>query len=195
MSEHDEVKEETEVHEDEEDILHILEPRHEPAEIILVHNGHTRRYLQKPLSYFNKMEFMGLVGKTLDAAMKGDGGLSVNNLFDSGPTPTSMSDLTAGDFADLDSFLSLVSKIAGYAPDFLKECYLIWLSVPKAERAWARDALDTITDEQGFEIIERFIDQNWEALEGFFLEQVPKLFRRVASHRNKRTSEELLSTH
>lgn len=166
--------------EEKEDILHIIEPKHEPVDVVLSFGGHTRTYTQKPLTYFKKMEFFQLVGRTLDEAMKGDDGLNVNSIFGG---PQSVTDLSTEDFADLDSFLNMVAKIARYAPEFLKECYLVWLGIPKAERVWAREALDEIDEEIGFEIIERFIDQNWEALEGFFSERVPSLLQRVAKHR------------
>ncbi len=165
----------------EEDILHIIEPRHEPVDIVLTCQGITKVYTQKPLTYFKKMQFFQLVGRTLDSAMKGDDGLNVNTIFNAGPQ--SVNDLSSEDFADLNSFLGMVAKIAAYAPDFLKECYVVWLGVPANERAWARDALDEIDEDTGFEIIERFIDQNWEALEGFFTERVPSLLQRVADHR------------
>lgn len=169
--------------EEQEDVINILEPRDEHAEIHLHYNGQGATYIQKPLTYFGKMEFMNLVGRTLDEAMKGEDGLRINSLFET--TPTDVSELSSKDFADLDSFLGLVSKIARYAPEFLKESYLIWLSVPKKERAWAREALDNLEDEQGIEIVERFIDQNWEALESFFGVQIGRLFKRVADRRKK----------
>jgi hypothetical protein len=184
LAESDTIKEEDlSVAEEVPDVVHILEPRYEQAEVILRNNGHAQKYVQKPMSYFGKMEFMSLVGRTLDEAMKGEDGLRVNSLFES--TPSSVSDLNAGDFEDLDSFLGLVSKVARYAPDFLKDCYLIWLSVPKSQRVWAREALDNLGDDEGVEIIERFIDQNWEALEHFFTVQVSRVMRRVAERRKK----------
>lgn len=168
---------------EEEDVLHILEPRSEHRPCVLVYAGASRSYVQKPLTYFRKMEFFGLVGATIDKAMEGDDGLTVNALF--GTTPTSVGDLTSADFGDLDSFMALVSKVAHYAPDFLKNCYVIWLDVPKAERAWAAEALDYIDDDEGQEIIETFVDQNWEALERFFTERLPALGRRVQNLRKK----------
>jgi hypothetical protein len=168
---------------DEPDVLEVLEPSVEPVEVTLVHAGHERVYIQGPLSYFRKMEFFGLVGKTIDHAMEGEDGLTVNSLF--GSTPTSVGDLSMGDFADLDSFMSLVAKIAAYSEDFLKQCYLVWLNVPKTERSWAREALDSLSDDDGEEIIARFVDQNWEALERFFTERLPRLGKRVAARRKK----------
>lgn len=177
-----EVKEPKESAREPEDVLHILEPRYEHAVIALSFEGKDKDYIQKPLTLFGKMQFFQHVGRTLDEAMKGENGLNVNSIFGADAT---VGELNAQDFGDLDSFLNLVSKIAGYAPDFLKECFLIWLRVPKGEREWAYNALDEIDDETGFEIVERFIDQNWEAIDRFFSEQVPGLFRRVTERRNK----------
>lgn len=180
---------ELEADEDEEkveevDVLHVLEPREEHRPCVLVYSGASRSYIQKPLSYFRKMEFFGVVGSTIDTAMEGDDGLTVNALFGAN-TPTSVGDLSAADFGDLDSFMALVAKVAHYAPEFLKDCYVVWLDVPKSERAWAREALDYIDDDEGQEIIETFVDQNWEAIERFFNERLPALGQRVQARRKK----------
>lgn len=169
--------------ESQDDILDVLEPNAEPREVKLTYGGVEKSYLQAPLTYFRKMEFFGLVGRTLDYAMEGEDGLTVNRLFDS--NPTSVSDISAADFGDLDSFLSLVSKVAHYAPDFLKDCYVIWLNVPKAERPWAREALEDISDDEGEAIIVTFVDQNWEDIERFFVERLPAIARRVQRLRKK----------
>jgi hypothetical protein len=162
--------------EEELDVLNVLEPNVEPREVTLRHAGHERVYVQKPLAYFRKMEFFGLLGKTIDEAMEGDDGLRVNSLF--GAVPTSVTEVT-----DLDGFLALVAKIASHAPDFLKEAYLLWLDVPKTERPWARDALDYVTDQEGEDILNTFIDQNWESLESFFGERAQRVLKRIQARR------------
>lgn len=159
------------------DVLDILEPKEEPKTWTLEFQGMTQAYIQKPLSYFAKMEFFGLVGRTLDEAMEGEDGLKVNSLLDS--------NISSTNFQDIDSFLALAVKIAAYSEDFLKDCYVIWLGVPKVERAWAREALNNLTDEEGEEIIQVFIDQNWNAIERFFTEGVSGLVRRVQARRKK----------
>ena len=77
----------------------------------------------------------------------------------------------------------------GYAPDFLVECYAIWLDVPMQERGWFRRVLNQsydpdrnrwgITDEQGIEMVEVFIDQNYRDIREFFSGKLPALARRV----------------
>jgi hypothetical protein len=125
---------------------------------------------------------MGLVGRTLDEAMSGEDGLTVNSIFGS-DTPTTVGELSATDFGDLDSFLALAAKVANYAPEFLRDCYIIWLDVPKRERPWAREALENLDDDEGINIIEVFIDQNWKAIERFFTERIRDLANRVANQR------------
>lgn len=163
---------------EEPDVLEVLEPSAEPREVTLDWAEHKRTYHQKPLAYFRKMEFFSLLGRTIDAAMEGEDGLRVNTLL--GSVPTSVSDI-----GDLDSFLNLVAKVASYAPDFLKESYILWLDVPKSERAWARDALDTIDDNEGEAILNTFIDQNWESLESFFGDRANRVAKRIQARRKR----------
>lgn len=170
--------------EEKEDVLHAIVPNDEPKEVVLTLDGADRTYVQAPLKYFRKMEFFGLVGRTIDEAMSGEDGLTVNSIFGAN-TPTSVGELAASDFGDLDSFLALVAKIANYAPDFLKDCYVIWLDVPKRERVWAREALDNLEDEAGLAIIETFIDQNWDSIERFFTERIRSVANRVSNLRKK----------
>lgn len=162
------------------DVVDVIEPKVEPKARLLVFDTETRSFTQASLSFFNKTKFMGLVGETLDAAMKE--GLSVNDVLEGGQ----LSQIT--NVTDIDSFMRLVSKVARYAPDFLKDCYLLWLNVPAGERDWARDALDNISDDEGIDIIETFIDQNWGALESFFLEKLAQIAKRVAQAREKATA-------
>jgi hypothetical protein len=154
-----------------ENVLEVLESKTEPVDVTLEYNGATATYTQKPLTYFRKMEFFSLVGETLDEAMEGENGLTVNSLLGG--------DIGATDFSDLDSFMALVAKIAHYVPNFLKDAYIVILNIPKAERKWAREALDNLNDEEGLDIAERFVDQNWESINSFFRERLPALIQKV----------------
>lgn len=172
--------------ETEEDVQNIIEPRANPRVQALKYSGSEREYIQRPLTLFRKLEFFGLVGETIDAAMEGQDGLRINDIFGG--------DGVSVGIGDLDSFLSAAAKVAHYAPDFLKDCYLIWLDVPKEEKLWAKDALDTLSDEDGIEIIETFIDQNWESIERFFTERLRSLGKRVQNRRKSPASNEQSST-
>lgn len=167
----------------EPDIVDILEPKEEHNHVTLTFGGHTTTYIQKPLTFFTRAEFFRVLGENIDKAMAGEDGLTVNALFGAGPT--SLSDFSASDFGDLDSFMGLVAKVSAYAEDFLKDCYVVWLGVPRGEREWAKAALDNLGDDEAINIIETFIDQNWLAIERFFTEAVPALAQRVQSRRKK----------
>lgn len=151
----------------------------------------TREYVQEPLSYFAKMEFFGLVGEVIDKAVSGEDGLKVSSLFD---MPTRGGQLSAADFRDADTFVQAVGKLLTYAPDFLQKCYCIWWGVPEYERSWVIEVISRspaqggLSDREGMEAVEIFIDQNWEALEAFFRDEISSLRDRVQARRKEAES-------
>ncbi len=178
------------VEEEPKDILNTLRPRGEQRKWTIRdgsgENATERDYVQKPLSYFGKMEFFGLVGEVIDKAVSGENGLRISSLFD---MPGRGGALSASDFRDADTFVQAVGKLLTYAPDFLQKCYCIWWSVPEYERPWVIDVISRspdeggLTDDEGVEAIEIFIDQNWEALESFFRDKISTLRDRVQARR------------
>lgn len=173
------------VKEDDKDVIDLIQPKIEPQVVVLELDGEEREYIQKPLSYFNKITFFSLVGETIDTALQT--GLTVNDMMTAVPGGGRLG-LQQQDFFNVDSFVMAISKITRYAPDFLKDCYCIWLNIPQVERAWAREALDNLSDEEGLDIIETFIDQNYEAIENFFRKIGPKIVKRIQSHRQANTN-------
>ena len=89
------------------------------------------------------------------------------------------------DFADADTFVQALGKLLSHAPKFLTDSYCIWLGVPDYQRDLVSAMLAApvdeggLSDEQGMEIIEVFIDQNYEALDTFFRERIQGLQARV----------------
>lgn len=134
-------------------------------------------YEQKPLTYFNKVKFLKLIGKTLDETLAG-GGTVGDMLVTDGVR------VGIGDLGDVDSFLRLAASAADSLEDFLKDCYCLWLNVPKREQEWAKLALEEIDDETGIQIIERFVAQNWKAIERFFTEYATRLQKASQKARN-----------
>lgn len=148
-------------------------------------------YTQRPLGFFGKMQFFSLVGEVIDKSISGDedsSGLKLSALFE---LPGQRGELKASDFREADVFVQGVGKLLTYAPDFLEKSYAIWLGVPDWKKDWAIGVMTSpvelggLTDEEGLEIIEIFIDQNWETLEDFFQKKIASLRARVNARRNK----------
>ena len=170
-------EEEKEPEKSPQEILADLGLKHEPKKRVISDGKNEQEYIQKPLSFVGKIQFLSYVGEVLDKAMSGTNKLQLGSLFD---VPVRGEVLTAQDFSDAETFVQAVGKLLIYAPDFLSKSYCIWLRIPEFERDWAISAMEqTLSDEDGFDIIETFIDQNWETLQGFFSEKLPSLSKRL----------------
>jgi hypothetical protein len=165
---------------DDEDYLDILQPKAEPKTWVIGKDDYERTYVQKPLSFIAKMQWFSLVGDVLDRALSGPDGMSLGNLL-GGPG----GQFAPQDFREADTFVQAIGKLLAVAPDFLVNSYCIWLNVPDYERPAVAEIMmmppdeGGLSDEQGLEIIEVFIDQNYEALDSFFRESLGRLQRRV----------------
>lgn len=148
--------------------LDTLEPNITPRDWEFNDGEVKRIYVQKPLSFFGKIEFFSLLGDTVDNMNTEEKPLNVMELF--------------GGEATADSFVAVISRIAGQAPEVLQEAYCIWLNVPRGERTWAKWVMEqNLTDEEGMQIIELFVDQNAEALQRFFGERGQSLIKKVSA--------------
>lgn len=139
--------------------------------------------VQRPLSLFKKMEWIALVGEVVDRAMSGPNPITVGNLFS---TPNiEGGTLRPEDFRDADTFVQAVGKLISYMPDFLQKSFCIWLDVPDYRYEIAIELMSQppenggLSDEDGMEIIEIFIDQNYEAIYDLFGNKMGKLRRRI----------------
>jgi hypothetical protein len=171
-----------------EDTLDLLVSRAEPKEWTLGKEAYERVYVQRPLSFIAKMQWFSLVGEVLDKAMSGEHALSMNNLLSA---PDARGSLTMDDFRDADTFVQAVGKLLVYAPDFLEKSFCIWLGVPDYERESTRQIMALpaedggLSDDDGLEIIEIFIDQNYGALDSFFREKLATLRSRVEARQKE----------
>lgn len=169
--------EETKLEEDTEvkDFLDEIQPRGAIREWIVrdISDGapmYERMYVQRPLSYFGKIEVFGLLGATVDKAMKD--GVSVDSVIQIG-------DVFAGQSSSIDSFIGGIARLAMYAPDLLMELYCIALAVPRGEREWVKSVWERptteggLSDEDGLEVLQIFVEQNGEALRDFFTQKLP----------------------
>lgn len=134
-----------------------------------------RVYVQRQLGIVAKLEFFSHVTGTVEEILKGsgDGNVSMEGLQEL---------LGANDMAgmadtvkDVAGVLEVVLRVSQHAPDFLLKCWTIWLQVPPAERPWAEAAMSQpedeggLSDDEGFEMIEIFFDQNGRAMRDFFV--------------------------
>jgi hypothetical protein len=141
-----------------------------------------RTYIQRELSVITKAQWFSLVGEVMDEALGGDNSLSLNTLL-SPPEGVRAggSGLRPADFQDADTFVHAIGKLLVYAPDFLKKSICIWLDVPDYEWELAQELmrqspeLGGLSDEQFTEMVEIFIDQNFEAIRANFRERFPRL--------------------
>lgn len=153
-------------------------------------------YIQRPMAWMPRQRFFALLGKTMSQAIRATGG-SVGGMSDifgdeGGSLVERGRRLSQRDFQDASSFFSLAMELIGYSPDFLLESYILWLDVPRTERTWAKTILDMpycpeedkwgLREGEHLEIIQTFIDQNYEDIRRFFIETLPDLGRRVALH-------------
>ncbi len=136
-------------------------------------------FTQKPLSYFGKIELISVLGGVLDKALA-EGGMSVADLLEDVPQET-------GQLSEADQFIKSIARIVSFAPDFLKDLYVIALNVPRGDREYVKSVMELsqeeggLSDEQGIQILETFVDQNWEVLLDFFKNRILPLVSRMTS--------------
>jgi hypothetical protein len=156
-------------------------------------------YTQKPLGYFQMMRFMSMVANTISEAVKSGGTVQLEDLW--GEEGLSWRErgqrLRSQDFSDAGSFIAMGFKLIAYAPDFLLDCYCLFLDVPAgAEREWAKRVMSRpwdpdnnqygLKEEDGDEIVQTFIDQNYEDIRTFFVEKLPKWVLRLSKQERDR---------
>ena len=162
-------------------------------------------YTQLPLGYMARNRLFSLLGRTFSAAIKSTGG-NVGGMEDvfgagGGTIIERGRRLGARDLQDASQFFSLAMELIGYAPDFLSDFYAVVLDVPVGERGWFRDVIESpyrpdddrwgMSEDMGIEIIEVFIDQNYEDIRRFFTERLPKIGQRASQreqeHKEKKS--------
>lgn len=173
-----------------EDVVDILRPKAEPKEWVIGPESSPLVYVQRPLSFIQKMQWFSLVGGVLEKAMSGDAPVSVNELLSAPGDPRG--GFSMADFRDADTFVRAIGKLIVHAPTFLTDSYCIWLGVPEHQKPVAVAVMSApaaeggLTDDQGLEIIEVFIDQNYDALADFFGDKIAALQRRVQARQEER---------
>lgn len=158
-------------------------------------------YWQRPLGFMARNRFIALVTKTMSVSIRATGG-DIGGMGDvfgegEGTIVERGKRLREHDFKDASSFFALAMELIGYAPEFLSECYCLFLDVPVKERGWFKEVIERrydpdndqwgLSEEAALEIIELFIYQNYEDMRRFFLEKLPKIAKRVSQMEKART--------
>lgn len=143
-------------------------------------DGHLK-FVQRPLSFFGKMELFSILGTAVEKALS-DGGMSLAELLDDVPTSTE-----ADQLSEADQFIKSIARLVQFAPEFLKDLYVISLGVKRDEREYVKSVMELpeheggLSDDQGIQILETFVDQNWDVLVDFFREKILPLISRASS--------------
>jgi hypothetical protein len=165
----------------------VLDKLVSPRKDVLVEFGkgdYAQAWVQKPLSFFNKMDFFACVGKALDNALKS--GLSVDVLIEAADGVDIDDDMKA------DAFAQAIVKLVQEAPEVLPELFCIVLGVPRSKREATKVIMELpedeggISDEQGFEIIDTFVEQNGALMRDFFRDRIAP---RIQKMRNRRAED------
>lgn len=126
---------------------------------------------QKPLTFFGKMELFSILGGAIEKAMSD--GLSIDDVLGAPGE-----NLKEG--ADADLFIKGIVKLVKYAPEILLDLYAVILGFPRDQRDYYKAIIETYMDEQtGADILDTFIDQNWDAMVDFFKDRVMPLVAKV----------------
>lgn len=177
LSEEERKKAEEERQRKDQETLDAIIPKVKPVERSIGQGEDARLYVQKKLSFVGKFQFMGLVGDVVDKALSGPNAMTVGHLFEA-PAGMSQGEITLQAFREADTFVQAVAKLINHAPDFLLDCYCIWLQIPDYEQNWAKEIMKLdeeeggLSDDMGIDMIETFIDQNYASLETFFREKL-----------------------
>lgn len=186
------IKDELEKKEKElEEQIQVFEPIALVVEREITHPDGTKKvFIQKELSFMNKIRFLRLMSGTVRLAAEA-GGTSVagviqdtfgdmQDVINQGFDPANAEDIVAN------QFISTVLRLVELAPDFLEELFLIALDVPKKEAdiKWALEAFETLDDDQGFDILDTIVSQNSKAIKDFFTERIANTAKRGSQELN-----------
>ena len=157
------------------DVVEILEPSAEVYTVVLGENT----YIQSPLTFFRKIELFSVLADAIDKALAE--GAIISEFLDEIPGSTS-------DLKEADVFVKAIVKIVRFAPDILSDIFCISLNIKKYERGEVKELLQEIEDEQAMDILNHFVDQNWDAMMDFFSKQMSPLVAKVSEKVQSRST-------
>lgn len=181
------------------EVLDEIQPRTAPrTQVLGPDDDKLGPYLQRELSVLARMQWFALVGEVMDRAMSGDNALTIGHLFEA-PKGARDGNFSVQEFREADTFVKALSKLVRYSADFMEESFIIWLDVPDYDKEKFKlylklpESEGGISEDDFFEIIETFVDQNWKAIDRFFRERLVQLRKRIEA-RSKRDQSSPSST-
>lgn len=134
--------------------------------------GYDEPFVQDPLTFFEKNEFLALVARAMEDALAGGADIEAVLAIlgmDEKQLKALVEGRFEGDFAMLaTSLFNVLTRLITVAPRLLEDLYLIALSVPIERREVVRIDLRRIDDDTGFGILEAFVEQNTTTIRDFF---------------------------
>lgn len=132
-------------------------------------------FVQDPLTFFEKNDFLALVSRALERAFASGYDLRALVVLLGGDTEQFARMMRGeGTTEFLTSFgpalgdsMGLLMRVFSLAPQTLEEAYLLMLSIPPERYDELRPALRQIDDEQGFAMFQLFVDQNVSTIRDF----------------------------
>jgi len=193
----------------EDEVIELLDPIAEKKSYTIgkppEHGGKKNEYevyTQQPLGHIDLLKFYALIGNVISESIKAGGTavMGMDDVFgpDAGSIRQRIGALTNQDLTDASGFATVLFKVMAFSPDFVLDFNCIALEVPNSERQWARAVMSMpyrpeedkwgLTAEQSQEILERFVDQNFEDIRRFFVESLPAIAKRTV-HAERRRQE------
>lgn len=192
-----EIKEAVKAAEDHEKELDIVQPSAEPKQWVFGTDPERQlEYWQKPLTFMNKMRLFALTGATIRSALAAGGDGTLSDLLNGSGVRNVQGAFSSGDLNDAESFIALVSGFLVYVPDFLEDAYCLLLNVPIEQRSVVKHymSLDKeqggLSDEDGIEIINIAIAQNWEAIRRFLGVELRNTLKLIQTNQKKEEEEQ-----
>jgi hypothetical protein len=170
-----------------EEFVETFQPRYEAAEITITDHRDPRKssrtYVQRPLSFIAKADLYRVLGTAVEKAAEGQDMRSL--LSSMGLAVGAGPGATMDELGELPVLLQAGAKLVQYSPELFQEIFVIALDVPMDERVWAKAVIRRSPDEGGWdddqaiEVIERFMDQNFETIREFFMGKLRALAARA----------------
>lgn len=160
-----------------EEEIEVFEPRVDPVERTLTIGNDSKVFIQRELSYFNKLKFFRLLSGSIRLASE-DEKSGVNSLLQDIFGGVRDASLNQDDSFLATEFVQAIMRLIELVPDFAEELYLLALGVKPKDKAWVLQSFEEINDEEGFDILELFIEQNGGAIRRFFDLWVPKMAKK-----------------